>query len=71
MVYSLCSCIEIQMSIPLAAQTTVTIYICREMSIFALSKAFISSLTSYPAEIAYFSSPNQELFSDLWLMELY
>ena len=44
-VHGLCGCIEIKMSIPLAAHTTVTMYACRKMSFFALSKALI--LQSY------------------------
>ena len=39
--YSLSSCIEIKMSIPQAAHTTVTMYARRVMSIFALLKALI------------------------------
>ena len=44
-VHGLNSCIEIIMSIPQAAHTTVTIYACCKMSFFALSKALI--LQSY------------------------
>ena len=40
-VHGLSSCIEINMLIPLAAHTTVTMYACRKMSFFALSKALI------------------------------
>ena len=40
-VHGLSSCIEIMMSIPQAAHTTVTMYACRKMSFFALSKDLI------------------------------
>ena len=40
------------------------------MSFFALSNALIL-LTSYPAEIAYFNSPNRELSNDVRVMALY
>ena len=46
-------------------------YARRAMSIFALSKAFILSLTSYLAEIAYFSSPNRELSNFVRFTKLY
>ena len=47
-------------------------YARRAMSIFALSKAFyFLSLTAYPGEIAYFSSPNRELSDAAELLELY
>ena len=41
MVHDFSSCIEIIMSIPLAAHTTVTMYACWKMSFFAVSKALI------------------------------
>ena len=42
--YSLNSCIEIKLSIPLAVHTTVTIYACREMSFFCRFEGFYSVL---------------------------
>ena len=69
--YGLSSFIEIKMSIPPAAHTTVTMYVRRTMSVFALSYALFFSLTSYPAEIAYFSSPTGEISNFVRLMELY
>ena len=69
-VYGMSSCIEIKMSIPLAAHTTVTIYASRKMSFFALPKLLFFSLTSYPAKIAYFNSPNRELSNFVRLREL-
>ena len=43
------------------------------MSFFALTNALIlqSYYTSYPAEIAYFNSPNRQLSNGARVMELY
>ena len=43
----------------------------RAMSFFALLIALIFGLTSYPAEIAYFNSPNHELSNGVELMAMY
>ena len=67
-VYGLCGCVEIKMSIPLGPMLTDRRW---NMSIFALSTAFISSLISHPAEIAYFSSPNRELSNGVRFVRSY
>ena len=59
------------MLIPQAAHTTVTMYAGHEMSFFALSNALILQSYAYPAEIAYFNSPNRELSNGAWVVELY
>ena len=42
------------------------------MPFFALSNALILQyITFYPAEIAYFTSPNRELSNGVRVMELY
>ena len=43
-VHGLSSCIEIKLSIPLAAHTTVTMYARREMSFFCTFEGFYSSV---------------------------
>ena len=72
-VHGLSSCIEIIMSIPQAAHTTVTMYACQKCHFFALKFRRLSffSITSYPAEIAYFNSPNRELSNFVLVMKLY
>ena len=54
-----------------AVHNTVTMDAHRAMSFFALLTALILWLTSYPGEIAYFNSPNQELSSGVRVMALY
>ena len=46
-------------------------YARRAMSFFALSNLLFFGLTTYPAEIAYFNSPNEELSNSVWVMALY
>ena len=41
------------------------------MSFFALSNALVLQYYVFPAEIAYFNSPNRELSNSVWVMELY
>ena len=69
-VHCLNSCVE-KISIPFAAHTTLTMYDRHEMSFLHFQKLLFFSLTSYPAEIAYFNLPNQELSNFVRLMELY
>ena len=71
-VYGLSSCIEIKMSIPQAAHTTVTMYARRTMSRSFLHfwMLLFFSLTCYPAEIALFNSPNRELSNFVQLMSI-
>ena len=71
MVHSLSSCIEIKLSIPLAAHTAVTMYACRAVIFLHFRVLLFFSLTSYPAEIAYFNLPNRELSNFGLVMELY
>ena len=40
-------------------------------SFFAFSNALVLQYYVFPAEIAYFNSPNQELSNGVWVMELY
>ena len=67
----LCSWVKKKISIPFAAQTTLTMYDRHEMSFLHFQKLLFFSLTSYPAEIAYFNSPNRELSYFVQHMELY
>ena len=71
-VHGLSRCIEIKMLIPLAAHTTVTLCMlvaqCHFLHFPMLS---FFSLACYPAEIAYFNSPDRELSNFIRLMELY
>ena len=46
-------------------------YARRAMSFFALWNLLFFGLTSYPAEIAYFNSPNRELSNGVQVMALY
>ena len=59
--HGLSSCIEIKLLVPLAAHTTVTMYARRAVIFLHFRVLLFFSLTSYPAEIAYFNSRNQEL----------
>ena len=58
------------MSIPQAAHTTVTMYARRAVIFLHFRMLLFFSLTSYPGEIAYFNSPNQELSNDVSLLEV-
>ena len=69
-VYGLSSCIEIIMSIRQAAHTTVTMY-ARRAVIFCIFECSYSSVLRPIPETAYFNLPNRELFSGVWVMELY
>ena len=70
-VYGLSSCVEKKISIPLVAHTTVTMYVRRTISFLHFQMLLFFSITSYPAEIAHFNSPNTELPNFVRLMELY
>ena len=50
---------------------TLTMYARSGVSSFALSIVLIFGLMSFPAEIAYFNSPNHELSNGVELMALY
>ena len=65
-----CSCVEKKISIPRVAHTTVTMYVRRSHFLHFRMLLFFS-VTSYPAEIAHFNSPNRELSNFVQLMELY
>ena len=69
-VHSLSSCVEKKISIPLVAHTTVTMYVNRSHFLRFRMLLFFS-ITSYPAEIAHFNSPDRELSNFVRLMELY
>ena len=70
-VYNLSGCIEIKLSIPQAAHTTVTMYARCKLSISALWNALI--LQSYVLSCwnCLLNSPNQELSNIVRVMELY
>ena len=70
-VHDLSSCIGIKLSIPQAAHTTVTVYTCRAVIFLHFQVFLFFCLTSYPAEIAYFNSPNGELCYGVRVMALY
>ena len=71
-VHGLSSCIEIKLSVPLAAHTTVTMYTRRAVSFFLHFQVLLFfGLTSYPAESAYFNSPNQKLSNSVQVMALH
>ena len=50
---------------------TVTMYAVCAMPFLHFQMLVFFSITFYPAEIAYFNSPNRELSNDVWVMELY
>ena len=60
-----------KISIPWVAHTAVTMYVRRTMSFLHFRMLLFFSITSYPAEIAHFNSPNGELSNFVRLMELY
>ena len=50
---------------------TVTMYALHAMPFLHFLMLLFFSITSYPAEIAYFNSPNRKLSNGVRLMELY
>ena len=60
-VSGLSSCIEKQISIPQAAHTTVTMYAVANCHFLHFQILLFFSLTSYPAEIAYFTLPKGKI----------
>ena len=50
---------------------TVTMYALWAMPFLHFWMLLFFSITSYPAEMAYFNSPNRELSNGVWVMDLY
>ena len=77
MVHGLTSCVEKKNIDPSASpyysyqRMYMAMYIRRTMSFLHFRMLLFFSITSYPAEIAHFNSPNGELSNFVQLTELY